>query len=1114
MFIPNNDTKIVCKLEKDDGNVIKITGVTGSTHDYTQVKLTILAGNVSIRDIFHLSTPYHYEEGGKLFMHHKHENNALKHTSFSFSAQDVIRNLFFANGALSNEASNDAHLNFRVENIIPYNNKPIDFNKYLKGNDFALRLKEGSKLPGFKNTAYLDVYDYNISGRTMDESLGTLLPSIAWPYFDIKESKIKILQHTDNNTIDHADVPSNYFTIELKDGYQHGYFSDEKGNSVSGQSTHYTGASGSIYNNFALNCTALDLIQLAQIEELAQKTLELEECNSAALSTAQVKGKAISTVVNRVKRQVEEDEAFKGDIKDLLKGDKDFKDSVRGERGIQGFEGIPGATAEQVAKFLLTQKGNDLGKAVIDADSSSQHPLSSKITHWLKDQLKDDQDFQENVADELLDRTNGNSIVSEVAKRINKRSVEDRAVKKVTDKVDVQDVVDKVDPDLIMRYQVDKLIEAIDISTAEQIIRDNSESKQTRFVDQLIKIVGKGKAEAIVREKADQTLLIDKLLEANPHISLSPQNINDLIARIGTLATQQKEKIIGILTDPSNTELIIKAFADKYPEIDIESIIKNLQKPRAARDFNVRNSFKQGEEAAQQAEIAQKSAENARDEAKGFANQAQSSAKEATSAKNASINSLHEIAQRYSNLSRDKSNLLRKAHKVKSSTVEENVSEETTQILTMHDIRRLLEKNVSASANRVKRNAKNMVDSSEERTVKEIKQINSQVTQMESEVSEVRDMFTQVDERQQEMQERMQEIEQDVHQVGSDFLNAQRMNRKVAQRVEDSEHEAKKAAEESVDARDESQNSAKKSESSASEAQKSAERAVDARDKSQNFAEKSQNSASEAQVSVERAAQAIEKIEEEMKDIEQRIPHTTPYSSTYKEKKDQIKIIQSDDNSTEIEVEGKGVIGKFSKAGYYFRSGQLHIHNPETGVDIVVPSECNLLKVVENSEMPKHYMLVLTNQLGNELFEYKKYDSTFSSLANEFKSLDLQQIKTLNKINFQNGSYFILKPGAVSSQGYAVNVHEIESNEKIGTLVDEFCYYQNGKFNYINYHTGSEIHHPSSHEHYLSLSQSENYQAESSIVCEESSEKVAYDVNPIITSEFGLLEYLADHSAI
>ncbi|WP_341807795.1 hypothetical protein [Wolbachia endosymbiont (group E) of Neria commutata] len=34
--------------------------------------------------------------------------------------------------------------------------------------------------------------------------------------------------------------------------------------------------------------------------------------------------------------------------------------------------------------------------------------------------------------------------------------------------------------------------------------------------------------------------------------------------------------------------------------------------------------------------------------------------------------------------------------------MEENVSEETTQMLTMHDIRRLLEKNVSESANRVK----------------------------------------------------------------------------------------------------------------------------------------------------------------------------------------------------------------------------------------------------------------------------------------------------------------------------------------------------------------------------------------------------------------------------
>jgi RNase P/RNase MRP subunit p29 len=410
---------------------------------------------------------------------------------------------------------------------------------------------------------------------------------------------------------------------------------------------------------------------------------------------------------------------------------------------------------------------------------------------------------------------------------------------------------------------------------------------------------------------------------------------------------------------------------------------------------------------------------------------------------------MHDLAQRYSNLNKDKSDISRNAYRIKRSIETENENEETSQTLAMHDIHRLLEKEINGTAGKIKKDTQNMLSLREEKIEKEIEKINEQVIQMES---EVKDISIQVEKVQLEVQERIQGSEQNIHQIGHDSSNTQRTNKKMIQRVEDLRIKAEQAADE--------------------------------------------------------AQESIKKIEE----IKQQVPQAA--ASVFEDTRERLKIVQSDNNSTEIEVEGKGVIAKFSKAGYYFRGGQLHIHNPETGIDVAIPSEFNFLKAVKNPEKPAHYMLVITNQLGNELFEYKKYDPTFAFLPGEFKSLDSQQIKSPEKISLNNGLYFILKPGDIelgNSQDYIVNVYEIGSNKKIGTLIDEFCYYQGGQFNYTNYHAGSEIHHSSSHDHYLSLDQKENYQAEAGIICGETNEKIAYDVNPIVTSEFGLLEYLADH---
>ncbi|WP_341807797.1 hypothetical protein [Wolbachia endosymbiont (group E) of Neria commutata] len=59
MFIPNNDIKIVCKLEKDDGNTVKINPSSqGTEEDHAKVKVTTPASNISISDIFNFSPGY------------------------------------------------------------------------------------------------------------------------------------------------------------------------------------------------------------------------------------------------------------------------------------------------------------------------------------------------------------------------------------------------------------------------------------------------------------------------------------------------------------------------------------------------------------------------------------------------------------------------------------------------------------------------------------------------------------------------------------------------------------------------------------------------------------------------------------------------------------------------------------------------------------------------------------------------------------------------------------------------------------------------------------------------------------------------------------------------
>jgi hypothetical protein len=983
MFSSNNDIKIVCKLENDDTNEIKISGIVGSVYDYNKVKITTLASNISIKDLFDFgSIVYFRDHTNNSIAYHKYDAGKYKHIS-DILGRDPCFEFSDQNKKYEYMTSNSQKIIIDPKSILTLDGKSIDVGTYRQ-----LYIQKGSSINGplglIKN---VDLY--KSSGNHVLEKVGEL-PTI-YPAFYIPKNELATLFHKDDNILYHK--PITYFTLESKNGNQYGYFSDKNGNPTS----------TSLYNKISLDCTTLDLMQLANIEELAQKNLELEECHSAALNTAQIKGKAISEVVNRVKRQVEEgakdeivdgvkskvtqDAAYqaayqtaqsiissdKSDVigqaanltyGSIIKNDNDRvieKAALRianepsvskavaaelrrdpgnakgpqGDRGPEGpkgtigpagpqglagqrgFQGQKGANAQEVATELVTKKASELGKAVIDADSNDQgKSLSTRITYWLKDLLKNDQDFQGNVADELLDRTNENSIVSEVAKRINKRSVEDRAVRKVTDKVDVQDVVekvnpkdigDKIDPEKFTQGVVDKLkpseAKTIAEATVNAIKSPDSFGKYTEFSQKLAELLfnksGMNPSEALAFLKepkrisdwglakylvleaakpenaADKDKFITGLLN---RISLRSSNIDEIVKIITSgvkslnqeqiesiisqinLSQNDQQEIIALLTDPNNTELIIKAFAEKYPEIDIESIIRNLQRSHVHRSFNVRGALKQteeaiekveedrqqaerannlkiqdiesniqslrasppqsgsliqpgaskqeideakkkAEEAAKKAENAQRSAEaardsaeqsaqnaensakksevsakesknsaesaentlhdiqqhrsnfdressgiierasrvrrsteelrdsteesegkakedqkwaeNARNTAQDFANQAKNSAEVATSAKDSSISSMHDLAQRYSNLNKDKSDISKNSYRIKRSIETENANEETTQTLSMHDIRRLLEKETSGAvriANQTRRETEGIKD--------------------------------------------------------------------------------------------------------------------------------------------------------------------------------------------------------------------------------------------------------------------------------------------------------------------------------------------------------------------------------------------------------------------
>lgn len=180
------------------------------------------------------------------------------------------------------------------------------------------------------------------------------------------------------------------------------------------------------------------------------------------------------------------------------------------------------------------------------------------------------------------------------------------------------------------------------------------------------------------------------------------------------------------------------------------------------------------------------------------------------------------------------------------------------------------------------------------------------------------------------------------------------------------------------------------------------------------------------------------------------------------QKKPALKIVPGDTNENiqeaNIELEGVGVIATFLEIGYFFKGNNLYIRNHITGKSILIPQDFHFLKVVEDGL--DNYKLAFCNYLGNLFFDYKKYNSEYADVLEKYKAIDLRYIKNaanidLSKYYYMHSPLFAVKQGefeAQSTENRSADVYEIVKDKKIGTLVDEFGFFEHEKFYYVSYH--------------------------------------------------------------
>ncbi|GFQ93370.1 uncharacterized protein TNCT_295111 [Trichonephila clavata] len=104
--------------------------------------------------------------------------------------------------------------------------------------------------------------------------------------------------------------------------------------------------------------------------------------------------------------------------------------------------------------------------------------------------------------------------------------------------------------------------------------------------------------------------------------------------------------------------------------------------------------------------------------------------------------------------------------------------------------------------------------------------------------------------------------------------------------------------------------------------------------------------------------------------------------------------------------------------------------------------------------------------LGNEFFEYKKYDPQYSGVSDEYKFVDFGSVKKTHNLKFKeyvgHAPKFFAAEGPIEpgSQNHAIDLFRLVKDgkgSKVGTLADEFGYFDDqNKLHYYNYHKSAE----------------------------------------------------------
>lgn len=157
-------------------------------------------------------------------------------------------------------------------------------------------------------------------------------------------------------------------------------------------------------------------------------------------------------------------------------------------------------------------------------------------------------------------------------------------------------------------------------------------------------------------------------------------------------------------------------------------------------------------------------------------------------------------------------------------------------------------------------------------------------------------------------------------------------------------------------------------------------------------------------------------------------------------------------------------IATLPRIGYYMLNDELVIRNHITAKECKIPKEFHYLKVVEPYQ--DSYKLTFCDWLGNDFFEYKKYDPQYSDLPDEYRFVDFGSMKKAHNIKFKkhigHAPIFRACEGHTEpeSQKHIVDLFglfENDKDKKVGVLTDEFGYIDGqNNLNYCNYHNSKD----------------------------------------------------------